>query len=146
MIVQPCLSNSFIFVFLLTHPKNALGFSSTPFCSRQRQGRPPTTSNFASSSLFEGTLVACTGPMCTRNDRKKVLSYFQKLTSSQQSDEVCSRDKKVTIETVKCVSECAECASGPNVEVQEKNDTGPFHPIKNKMKSKDNVKAILRME
>jgi len=93
----------------------------------------PTTA--LDAEPFAGTVVVCTGPTCGRSGGKKALAWFEELASDD-----------VKVESISCVSECAECALGPNVEVRAKDDSGPFYPIKNKVKTEDDVKAILGIE
>jgi len=101
-----------------------------------------TTALWASEQRpsFEGTVVVCTGPTCGKQKGgRKTLALFRELVDAADSD------NKIKVETFSCVSECAECALGPNVELRRAGDDGPFYPIKNGVRTEADVRAILGM-
>ena len=99
--------------------------------------------NNDSSCLFQGTLVVCTGPTCTqKGGGKKLVQLLQDELVKKNDDHVGNH--VITIDTMKCVSECAECGLGPNVELRAKDDNGPFYPIRNNVKPTiENVQTLL---
>ncbi|KAL9181409.1 hypothetical protein ACHAXT_010214 [Thalassiosira profunda] len=99
--------------------------------------RPPLASNpsiLHAEPLESGsTVIVCLGPTCGRTGGKKALPIFEELAPGLG----------ITVETFSCVSECAECGMGPNVEVRKKGDDGPFYPIKNGIKTREDVESVL---
>ena len=79
--------------------------------------------------------MVCTGPTCGKKGGRKALEIFKELAP-----------EGVEVESISCVSECAECAMGPNVEVRKSDDEGPFYPIKNNVRTEEDVKTVLELE
>lgn len=77
--------------------------------------------------------MVCLGPTCKKTGGMKALSIFEELAPVLG----------VNVETVSCVSECAECGLGPNVEVRRAGDDGPFYPIRNSIKTEEDVRGVL---
>lgn len=115
-----------------------LGFSDrgSAFVVPQQSQRSALTSLLATAGEpFEGTVVVCTASNCSKKGGKKALEVFEELAAASEG--------RLQVETISCVSDCAECAMGPNVELRAKGDSGPFYPIKNKVKTEADVKEIL---
>lgn len=117
----------------------ATGFAPiAPSALRQRGGSLPA--HCAPLALCMNAenlakIVVCTGPTCTRNGGGKKLKKIV--------DEMAA-PFGIEVDSVKCVSDCAECGLGPNIETTEKGAEGPFAgKIFNQVKTAADVARIL---
>mmetsp|Transcript_8317 Transcript_8317/g.18637 ORF Transcript_8317/g.18637 Transcript_8317/m.18637 type:complete len:128 (+) Transcript_8317:295-678(+) len=118
-------------LLILLSSRTASAFLA-PSTDTQRQISNPT--QLHAEPLESGsTVIVCTGPTCKKTGALKALPIFQELAATIG----------VNVETISCVSECAECGMGPNVEVRKVGDNGPFYPIKNGIKTEEDVKSVL---
>ncbi|KAL7488380.1 hypothetical protein ACHAW6_013933 [Cyclotella cf. meneghiniana] len=116
---------------LLFAPSTSSFLTTAPLPLKKLVSRP---SPLAAEPLESGsTVVVCTGPTCSKTGSKKTLPIFKQL----------GEEMGINIETFSCVSDCAECGLGPNVEVRKKGDDGPFYPIKNGIKTEEDVRSVL---
>jgi len=126
----------------------ASAFTFTAASNRTPAKRRTTTAAAASTALrssssdgmdddMDGaTVVVCVGSTCGPRGGKKNVAKFEELAEAS--------GKNVKIDTFSCVSDCAECGLGPNVEVRKKNHKkGAFYPIVNNVKTEDDMKKVL---
>ena len=137
-LTRPCRFARLFLVLILLWDQ-ALSF--TP-AANFRQVSPISALSATASGeedAFKGTIVVCTGPTCSKKKgggKALVETFTNQL-------EAAGRSSLVTIETISCVSECAECGLGPNCELRAKGDDGPFYPIRNRVQTAEQVQEIL---
>lgn len=147
--------NAFVVISSSSSPSTASASSAAKFRRHMSESSSSSSSSSTTSvdeeqqqqQALEGTVVVCTGPTCSQKGSKKSLQILNDLVEGEGGTNGYNLEK-VTVETIKCVSECAECALGPNMEVRKAGDDGPFYPIINKVLSKDDIvnKVLKKLE